>query len=77
MTRKNQIEGNLCRIGQMLNLRKEDIKMTLKHRKGLLAIIGIIIVALMARDLNSVCLKYLPPSPQDFAVFNKFPFSFL
>lgn len=72
-----KIENSLSEIGQTLGIKKQDIKMILKHRKGLLTIVGIIFAALVATNLNSVCLRYLPPSPQDFAIFDKFPFSFL
>ena len=77
MTRKNQIESNLCRIGRILGLGSEKVKITLKNRKTFIMIAGIIIAALAARNLSSVCLKYLPPGPQDFAIFNRFPFSLL
>ena len=77
MKKNIKIENSLNEIGLLLGIKKEDIKTILKNRKGLIAITGIIVAASIAGNLNSVCLRYLPPGPQDFAVFDKFPFSFL
>lgn len=73
----SKTENSLSEIGQTLGIKKEEIKMVLKQRKSIIAFAGIIFATLIASNLNSVCLRYLPPSPSDFAVFNKFPFSFL
>lgn len=66
MTRRSLIENNICRIGQILNFGSEEIRKTLKNRNILVMKTGFIIAALIASNLNSVCLKYLPPGPQDF-----------
>jgi hypothetical protein len=66
MTRRNLIENNLCRIGQILNFGSEEIRKTLKNRNIFVMKAGFIIAALIACNLNSVCLKYLPLGSQDF-----------
>lgn len=74
---ESKIEKSLSVIGLPLGIKKEQIKQILKHRKGLLTIVSIVFAALIAGHLSSVCLRYLPPGPQDFAMFNRFPFSLL
>ena len=74
-----KIEKSLSEIGKILEIKKEEIKLTLKHRKNpiLLGLVFILAVAIFG-NLNMLLGKrYIVVSPSDFSFFNKFPFSFL
>lgn len=74
-----KIESSLTEIGQIIGIKKEEIKMTLKHRKNpiILGLVFILAVALFG-NLNMLLGKrYISVSPLDFELFKKFPFNFL
>ena len=74
-----KLEKSLNEIGQIIGIKKEEIKNTLKHRKNtiLISLVFLLAVAIFG-NLNMLLGKrYIIVSPSDFDVFNKFPFSFL
>jgi hypothetical protein len=79
MTRKKSIENNLYRIGQLLELKKEEIRLTLKHKKHPIIMTALIIFAAILMGNNAMVFgkKYIGVSPLDFALFQRFPFSLL
>ncbi len=79
MMRRKNIEGNLFRIGQMLELKREEIKLTLKHRKHPIIMTVLIIFAaiVLGNDAMVFGKKYVGVSPLDFDFFQRFPFSLL
>jgi hypothetical protein len=79
MKKSPNMEKSLNEIGQIIGIKKEEVKNILKHRKNsiLIGIIFILAVAMFG-NLNMLLGKrYIVVSPSDFNFFNKFPFSFL
>jgi hypothetical protein len=79
MIRRKNIENNLYRIGQLLELKREEIKLTLKHKKHPIVMTALIIIAAIALGNNAMVFgkKYVGVSPLDFDFFQRFPFSLL
>jgi hypothetical protein len=79
MRNNAKLEKSLGEIGKIIGIKKEEIKMTLKHRKNpiILGLIFIIAVAVFG-NLNMLLGKrYISVSPLDFEFFKRFPFNFL
>ncbi len=79
MRKNTNLEKSIGEIGEIIGIKKEEIKMTLKHRKNSILMGMVFILALaIVGDLNMLLGKrYIVVSPADFNFFNKFPFSFL
>lgn len=79
MRKNTKLEKSLNEIGEIIGIKKEEIKMTLKHRKNSI-LIGLVFILALAfvGNLNMLLGKrYIVVSPSDFNFFNRFPFSFL
>ncbi|MBU0497399.1 MAG: hypothetical protein KKC68_08405 [Candidatus Thermoplasmatota archaeon] len=75
-----KIETMLDEVGSILEIGKEEIKMTLKHKKGPIIAAIVILAATLAFTLWQIPIygkRYAAISPLDFAFFKNFPFSFL
>jgi uncharacterized membrane-anchored protein len=79
MRKNTNLDKSLCEIGEIIGIKREEIKMTLKHRKNsiLLGIVFILALALVGNLNMLIGKRYIVVSPADFNFFNKFPFSFL
>ena len=79
MKNKLKIESSLSEIGQIIGIKKEEIKMTLKHRKNpiILGLVFILAVAIFGNINMLLGKRYISVSPLDFEFFKKFPFNFL
>ena len=80
MKKNTKIENILYEIGQTMDLKKEEIKTTLKNKKGPI-VMGIFFLAAITLMGNFATLgaRYKGITPLDFlgVLFDKFPFSFL
>jgi len=79
MKKSPNMEKSLNEIGQIIGIKKEEVKNILKHRKNsiLIGLVFILAIAVFG-NLNMLLGKrYIVVSPSDFNFFNKFPFSFL
>jgi hypothetical protein len=79
MMRRKNIEEHLYNIGQLLEIKAEEIKLTLKHKKHPIIMIALIIIAAIVLGDNAMVFgkKYIGVSPLDFDFFQRFPFSHL
>ena len=79
MKNNPKLEKTLNELGQIVGIKKEEIKQTLKHRKNPIILGLVFIIALIAfGNLNMLLGKrYISVSPLDFEFFKRFPFSFL
>ena len=79
MNKTTKLEKSLSEIGQITGIKKEEIKMALKHRKNpiLLGIVFIIAVIVFGNLSMLLGKRYISVSPLDFEFFKRFPFSFM
>ena len=79
MNKSIKLEKYLSEIGQITGIKKEEIKIALKHRKNPIIMGIIFIIAILAfGNLNMLLGKrYISVSPLDFEFFKRFPFSLL
>ena len=72
MKSNTKLEKSLSEIGKIVGIKKEEIKLTLKHRKNPILLGIIFIIALIAfGNLNMLLDKrYISVSPLDFEFFN-------
>jgi hypothetical protein len=79
MDKNIKLQETLEEIGQIMGIKKQEIKNTLKQRKNSI-ITGIIFLLALAIFGNLKMLlgsMYITVSPTDFNLFNNFPFSWL
>jgi len=79
MNKSVKLEESLTEIGQIMGIKKQEIKNILKHRKNsiLIGVVFLLAVAIFG-NLNMLLGKrYIVVSPSDFNLFSKFPFSWL
>ncbi|UCD13401.1 MAG: hypothetical protein JSW60_07545 [Thermoplasmatales archaeon] len=73
-----KIENMLNEIGETLEIGKEEIKMTLKNKKGPIIVGFVILAAALALGYIPIYGKrYAAISPLDFTSLKNFPFSLL
>jgi hypothetical protein len=79
MIRRRNIEDHLCKIGQLLELKREEIKLMLKQRKHPIIMAVLVMLAAVVLGNNAMVFgkKYIGVSPLDFDFFQRFPFSLL
>ncbi|MCX6667445.1 MAG: hypothetical protein NTV74_04300 [Euryarchaeota archaeon] len=68
MTRKNSVENNLCRIGQLVEINRNEIITIMKAKKyAILATVVVFCIGALTALGGPIPLKYGSVSVQDFS----------